>query len=297
MSTLPLALAEKILLLMAGESIPASKMKYTIVEELMAEGILYKPGKLKSTIQLINQPQLLLYLQNHYAIADLNEYVAILKKEEYNRTDLITISTDSKLRNVRTFKGFLVNSYAPVSTTLNGEPFEIHPQEGSFQFVYDFDNFVPAADIMIVGVENAENFRHIAKQQYLFKDLQPLFVSRYPQNQSKDMIKWLKSIPNNYVHYGDFDMAGIGIYIHEYLQKLSNKTRFFIPDNIDFLLKTFGNKARYDEQKINFDISTIEDKELLQLIQLIHSYRKGLDQEVLISLNSNTQDLNKKNYI
>ena len=283
MSKLPLALAEKLLLLLEGESIPASKLKYSIVDELLAEGILYKPGKLKSNIQLVEQQQLLLYLQNYYAISDLSLYVETLKKEEYSRADLVTISADSKLRNVRSFKGFLVNSYSNINTQLNGDPFIIHPQEGSFQFVYDFEKFVPATDVTIVGIENPENFRHITKQQYLFKDIQLLFVSRYPQNQSQDMIKWLQSIPNNYLHFGDFDLAGIGIYINEYKQKLSNKSSFFIPENIDYLFSTYGNKARYDEQKATFDIIKIEEPELLHLIQLIHHYKKGLDQEVLIN--------------
>jgi len=284
MSKIPLALAEKLLLLLAGESIPASKMNYTIVKDLIAEGILYKPGKIKSNIQLINQQQLLLYLQNFHAITDLKLYVDTLKKEDISRADNTAASTDSKLRNVRTFKGFLVNSYTPVCATLNGETFVVHPQEGSFQFVYDFENFVPANDVTIVGVENAENFRQITKQQYLFKDIKPLFVSRYPQNQSQDMIKWLQSIPNNYLHFGDFDLAGIGIYLNEYKQKLSNKSSFFIPDNIDHLLSTYGNKKRYDHQKANFEISLIEEQELLQLIKLIHQHKKGLDQELLINI-------------
>lgn len=282
MSKLPLVLAEKLLLLLAEESIPAGKMKHPIVDELLANGILYKP-KPKGKIFLLEKKQLLLHLNNFHSISDLNLYVETLKKEEYSRADLVTISADSKLRNVRSFKGFMVNSYSPISTKLNGEPFVINPREGCFQFVYDFEKFVPAADVTIVGIENPENFRHITKQQYLFKDIQPLFVSRYPQNQSQDMIKWLQSIPNNYLHFGDFDLAGIGIYLHEYKQKLSNKCSFFIPENMEVLLKTYGNKMRYNEQKANFDTSMIEEQELIRLIQLIHRYKKGLDQEVLIN--------------
>jgi len=35
-----------------------------------------------------------------------------------------------------------------------------------------------------------------------------LFVSRYPQTQSKDLLNWLQSIPNPYLHFGDFDLTG-----------------------------------------------------------------------------------------
>ncbi|MCA6071324.1 MAG: hypothetical protein LE168_02900 [Endomicrobium sp.] len=63
--------------------------------------------------------------------------------------------------------------------------------------------------------------------------MRPLFVSRYPQNQSKDLIKWLQSIPNNYLHFGDFDFAGIGIYLNEYKKYLTDKAMFLIPENIE----------------------------------------------------------------
>jgi hypothetical protein len=110
-----------------------------------------------------------------------------------------------------------------------------------------------------------------------------LFISRYPQNQSKDLIKWLQTIPNNYLHFGDFDFAGIGIYLNEFKKHLANKATFFIPDNIDGLIKEFGNKKRYDEQKINFNTKPISETKLLKLIETIHLRRKGLDQEILIN--------------
>ena len=91
----------------------------------------------------------------------------------------------------------------------------LYPTEGTFQFIYDYERFILPADITIVGIENPENFRQISQQQYLFKDIKPLFVCRYPQNQSKDLLKWLQSIPNSYLHFGDFDLAGIGIYLNE----------------------------------------------------------------------------------
>ena len=98
------------------------------------------------------------------------------------------------------------------------------------------------------------------------------------------MIKWLQSIPNNYVHFGDFDFAGIGIYLHEFKKHLNEKCSFFIPENIEQLIDKFGNKERYDVQKINFDIGKIDDHNLLKLIDTIHKYKKGLDQEVLINI-------------
>lgn len=279
---LPLSVAEKLLLLVNGDKIPASKLKHDIVSTMILEGVLYKSGKHKCTIQLISQEQLKLYLENHFSINDLQAYIQVFKNKNVTRSELTIVSSDSKLTKVRTFKGFLVNCYSPVRAKLNNQSITVHPANGTFQFIYDFEHFLPEENITIVGIENPENFRYIEKQKHLFPTINPLFVSRYPQNQSKDLIKWLQSIPHHYWHFGDFDFAGIGIYLNEFKKHLFDKAKFFIPENIAHLIVANGNKQRYDLQKINFNIHTIAEKELQKLISLIHQYKKGLDQEILI---------------
>lgn len=280
---IPLHIAEKLLLLLNGVYIPASTARHSIIEDLVSEGILDRKGRIKKTLQLQDNDSLHTYLQNRFAINDIALYIQVNKKEDLTRGDLVSVSGDSKSQKVRTFKGFLLNSYSPIQATLKSERLTVQPKEGTFNFIYDFENFIPSPDITIVGIENPENFRHIEKQKYLFQNIKPLFVSRYPQNQCKDLIKWLQSIPNSYLHFGDFDFAGIGIYLNEFKKHLEDKARFFTPDNIDTLLKNSGDKKRYDEQKINFAINNIKEENLLKLIASIHKYKKGLDQEILIS--------------
>lgn len=283
---LPLSIAKKLLLLENGEKIPASKLKHQIIQDLIGEGILHKPGRIKSAIQISDKQQLNLFLQNHYAVNDLNSYIDAQEKEDLTRAELVAVAADSKLRSIRTFKGFLVNCCMPVEATLNKESIIINPAEGTFNFIYDFEKFVPAQDITIVGIENSENFRYISKQKYLFKKQKMLFVSRYPQTQSKDLIKWLQSIPNSYLHFGDFDFSGIGIYINEFKKHLGDRASFLTPYDIDNLIKKYGSKKRYDEQKIIFDINTIKEENVLKLIACIHKYKKGLDQEIFINESS-----------
>ena len=280
---LPLGIAEKLLLLVQQNKLAASKLKHPIVAELIAEGIIHKPGKIKSLLHIADTQQFQLYLKNHFSINDLQAYVDTLQKDNLLRADLVAVATDSKLKALRTFKGFLVNCYSPLPATLNKENIIIHPQEGTFSFIYDFESFIPPANVTIVGIENPENFRHIDKQRYLFTGITPLFVSRYPQHQSKDIIRWLLSIPNNYLHFGDFDFAGIGIFLHEFKKHLGTKASFYTPDNIDGLIIKAGSKKRYDEQKINFDIKSITEENLLTLINTLHRHKKGLDQEMLIN--------------
>lgn len=160
----------------------------------------------------------------------------------------------------------------------NNNPIIIQPTEGTFTFIYDFESFSPTDNITIVGIENPENFRHIQKQRRLFKDIQPLFVSRYPQ--TKDLIKWLLTITNNYLHFGDFDFAGLNIYFNEYKKHLQDKAAFFLPPDIEKLLSTKGNRDNFNKQSIPFDKTQVVEENVLTLIRLIEKYKKGLEQEI-----------------
>lgn len=280
----PVHIAEKLLQLSQGESIPSSLAKHSLIDDLVLEGIVERKGRIQKSLLLSDNKALRTYLQNNCSINDLQQYIQTSKQENVSRSKLVSVSSNSKLIKVRTFKGFLINCYSPIQATLNGKQITLNPVDGTFQFIYDFEKFIPSPDITIVGIENPENFRHIDKQKYLFTDIKPLFVSRYPQNQSKDLIKWLQSIPNSYLHFGDFDFAGIGIYLNEFKKSLADDATFYVPQDIDQLIADFGNKKRYDEQKINFEVKSIKECELLHLISKIHKYRKGLDQEILISM-------------
>jgi hypothetical protein len=284
MPSLPPHLAEKLLQLCHGETIAASKMKHEIISNLVNEGIIieYRQGRTKSSLQIPHPEQLADYLQNHFGIGDLEAYIETARQQEVNRSDLVIASSDSKMRQVRTFKGFMVNSYEPVEGSINDNPYIINPATGTFVFISDYESFIPAQGITIVGIENPENFSRIHLQQELFAGLRPLFVCRYPQNQSKDLLKWLQMIPNPYLHFGDFDFAGIGIYLNEYKTHLKNRASFFIPQNIEELINRYGNRERYDVQKVNFDRSVVDEDGLVNLMAALDKYKKGLDQEVMI---------------
>jgi hypothetical protein len=279
---IPILIAEKLLQLSQGVIIPSGAAKHALIEELVSERIIERTGRIQKKLTLVDSKPLFLYLQNKHGINDLKKYIEVYQKEYLQRNELVDISSNSKLRQIRTFKGFLVNSYMPIKAALNGKPITLNFTDGTFQFIYDFEKFIPEENVTIVGIENPENFRYIETQKYLFKEIQPLFVSRYPQNQSKDLVKWLQSIPNNYLHFGDFDFAGIGIYLNEYKRHLEKRALFFVPNNIEELINLNGNRILYNEQNINFKVERINEENLLKLIETIHKYRKGLEQELLI---------------
>lgn len=284
---LPLKIAKLLIRLVNGKILPASSVKHPFVTLLVDEGIIISKGKHRRTLQVYDKNELSNFIENQLQISDLEKYVAILEQEDINRFDLIKTTKDSKTKQVRTFKGFLINSYTATDAILNGESININPAKGSFIFISDFEAFIPSTKVTIVGVENAENFNHIEKQKYLFENISPLFISRYPQNQNKDVIQWLKNIPNNYLHFGDFDISGIGIYLNEYKKHLGKRAKFFVPGNIEETLKESGNRERYDIQKINFKPESIQEEDLKKLYKLIQKEKKGLDQEYFIKVNDN----------
>lgn len=279
---LTLKIAKTLVKLIDGDVIPASSAKSKLIDELVVENILLRKGKHRKTIEMLDLSALHLYLANQLQINNLNQYIAALENEYSSRADFVKITADSKDSKERAFKGFLVNSYDPIKAELNHQEFIIHQQAGSFVFIYDYENFVIPEEVTVVGVENAKNFSQIREQSYLFTEIKPLFVSRYPQNQNKDFINWMKSIPNNYLHFGDFDIAGIGIYLNEYKKHLGVKASFFIPENIEKVLRKNGNRERFDVQKMNFKLEEIEENNLLELINIINREKKGLDQEFFI---------------
>ena len=282
MTKIPLHIAEKLFLLQQGAIISASSAKHAVIEEFVDENIVLRTGRVQKSLSVLNNDRLKVYLQNKFGINDLDKYIETLKQSDFKRTDLTEVSSNSKLKKVRTFKGFLVNSYSPIQAVINGNSFLINPEIGTFTFVSDFESFEIPSNITIVGIENSENFRYIEKQKYLFENIKPLFVCRYPQNQHKDLINWLKSIQNPYLHFGDLDFAGIGIYLNEFKKYLGNRATFFIPDNANKLLERYGNRGLYDNQKNNFSIEEIEEIKLKKLITMIHEYKRGLEQEVFI---------------
>ncbi|MHB0756872.1 DUF7281 domain-containing protein [Polaribacter sp. M15] len=282
---LSLKIAKVLVQLINGESIPNSLAKSNLIDVLVAENIIYRKGKHKKSLELINEKGLHTFLANQLQITDVYSYISLKENPNATRAESTKITTDSKISNERAFKGFLVNSYNSITAELNNKQIIINPQKGSFIFIYDYESFKIPKEVTVVGVENTKNFSQINKQKYLFNKVNPLFISRYPQNQSKDFIKWMKSIPNNYMHFGDFDIAGIGIYINEYKKHLSEKASLFIPENIKIDLKK-GNRERYDKQRINFKIDDIQEPKVLDLIELIKKEKKGLDQEYYINTNS-----------
>lgn len=276
---LSLATARKYQRLLDGDRVPSSAFSYFIATELLNEEIIMSTSHgSKRSYLLRDAESFRTYLAQRYDFGgSLEEWIDINSKiEEVRRSEQVTVAGNSKLRKTRVFKGFLVNSYMPIEATLNGEAIVIHPIKGTSIYLSEYEHFRLAKDVVVVGMENVENFHYIHGQRYLFEGMKVLFVSRYPQ--SKDLRTWLGMIPNQYIHFGDFDLAGVSIFLTEFYASLGVRAKFFIPADVKKRLKV-GSRMLYDKQCFQYKHMNVTDKRLEPLVQMIHEYKRGYEQE------------------
>lgn len=275
-----MAISASIQALISGEQVAGSKLSSKLLDELMAEGLLsvVTHGSRKS-YRARDVEALKRYLidkDESYRMLEVSSFVS--------RASLAAETGNSKLMTVRSCPGFPVNSYEPISCSLCDKDFVVNPHEGSFVFIENWQQFSIPQDVVVVGIENMENFRMIRQQRNLFESLlgsNPLlFVSRYPQ--STDLRNWLLGISNTYVHFGDFDLAGIHIFLAEFQQFLGVRSSFLIPSDIKERLQ-IGSQERYNCQISRFKNLKCDDEKIQTVIYLINKYHRCYDQEGYIN--------------
>ena len=281
------ALIDKLNLLRNGESLPASQLKGEWVDDLVRDGVLISTSHgSRRTLFAPNAETLCKALASvDERFIDMGLLRETLLSENTLRSQQASSTGNSKLVMTRSCPGFPINSYEPIPCTLNDREFVVNPQEGSFLFVTDWQSFFVPDDVVVVGIENMENFRMIRQQRDLFEQCignnRLLFVSRYPQ--SIDLRSWLQIIPNRYIHFGDFDLAGINIFLTEYNAYLGNRSSFLIPSDIERRLAK-GTIERYNDQYQKFKSLNSNIPEIQHLIDVINRYHRCYDQEGYIKI-------------
>lgn len=278
MIQLPKPILEQLIRLSKGESVASSSFKGDVVNEMLDNDVIVPivHGRRK-TYKAVSPTAISDFLASNYEINDIEAYASFLNGPSPSRSTQVAALGNSKAVHRRTMRGFMVNTYEPVTVLYKGKTIEIHPYDGMFTFIYDYYALALTADVTIVGIENCENFRWVSKQKELFKHLgKVLFVCRYPQ--SGDLVRWLQKIPNKYIHFGDFDLAGVFIYQNEFYNKLGERASFFMPKDIETRLR-IGSRERYDAQIRRFTHMKITDVRIRPMVDLIKKYRRGYDQE------------------
>ncbi|MGL5895317.1 MAG: DUF7281 domain-containing protein [Bacteroidales bacterium] len=279
------SLGRKLLEMINGATLPSSKFSSSLAKLLLEEDLLttITRGSRKS-YKVINPKLCRDYIKQNLTYGlEIERWIEIKSSEEsITRAELVNSGTNTKVIATRSFKGFLINCYEQIEATIDGEMFILNPPKGSAIFIENYQEFAIPEDVIVVGIENGENFQRIREQRYLFESMKILFVSRYPQ--SSDLINWLKSIPNQYLHFGDFDLAGINIFQDEFFSHLGERASMFIPNDIEQRLSV-GSNELYDKQYQKYNHRPLKDPRLEEITRLIHLYRKAYEQEGYINPN------------
>ena len=257
------ALIQAFASLREGETVPFSRFPADCAEEMLSEGGVASivRGSRKS-LKVVSRAAFDVYLLSKGLRPEKLEETIDVLSNAASRAEQVQLVGDSKAVSVRSCPGFPVNIISPLSVRL-GEP----------------------SDVIVVGVENMENFRLPERQTAVWEQIrdqfggaQPLLlVSRYPQ--SRDLVTWLKRISNPYVHFGDFDLAGVHIYLSEFYARLGDRASFFVPEDVEERLATSGSRVRYEIQFPRFGKMDIPDLRVKPLVDMLHHFQKGYDQE------------------
>lgn len=267
-----------------GERFPLSNLKGKIFQQLLDEHVLSKFPQGNGFIIYAHSPIALLnHLSNKYIKCSLDDYIEKMEINELRKVDNILMRGNSKSNETHPMNGFLVKSIEPIEVSLSKRKLVLSPEVWPVCFVSNHEEFTIPSDVTIVMVENPENFIFIEEQKEFFEGMRPLFTTYYPKDTHRSLVNWLETLPNAYIHYGDFDIAGVYIYQDIYKKHIKGPKKFFVPKFIDKLMHRFGDAELYDKQ-LSYRNSIISDEPGIQeLMKIIDKEHKGLEQEIFNS--------------
>jgi len=220
--------------------------------------------------------QFLRYNNYHIdSIEDIDSYIEEMFENKSSRDVIQKHTANTKSKKSPSLKGLYLSAPQPLTIYLDGSAMQIEPREGMGYFFFFTQEVTLSEDTIIVGVENYQVIWFAQRYAPFFKNKKVVFVMV-----NAYMLAWIEHQKHEYIHFGDFDLAGVSIYLNKVMPKLhqAQKTSFFIPQNIEIMLQKYGNTTLYQKQKHYKNLSTT-DTQLMELLALIHKHKKGLEQE------------------
>ena len=214
------------------------------------------------------------------SLVDLDLVIRFQEGEIASRAEKVEAFGDSKFGGAdRVVKGFNIVSDRRLTVSYLGDYFSIGPKTGLH--VIDWRGITPPADATIVVVENSECFydlRWIHNSGLEYDEGPYIIMSRFPSCEGAKL--FLESIPNKLLYFGDFDLAGVGIYEAEFKRRLGNRIKFIVPSDLEERIVRNGNPSLYTKQlNSNFGVVTSPSNELTTLLDLLHRFQSCYEQE------------------
>lgn len=269
--------------LIENKTITQKKFKnQEIVEQLKLNGsvTMRQKGTIKY-IDLAKEENIFLFLNNYDILIaskeEIETYIENIFDTKAPREVIQKYHKNSKEKTSKSMHGLYVSSLEKLDLVLDGNTISILPNDGLGYFLFHTQKVELLGDTVIVGVENYQVVWFAKKYKIFFDNPNILFVVTTPY-----MLEWISTLENEYIHFGDYDLAGINIYLNKVLPRLlkSKKYSMFIPHNIEQLIEQYGNSELYEKQKQYKDLFS-DDIKVNNLVKLITKFKKGLEQEGL----------------
>jgi len=211
------------------------------------------------------------------SVEDIERYIEEVLIKDASRDKIQQWTKNSKTKSSKSLKGLYLSSLKNLDIKINNEVVTLVPTNGLGYFCFYTEKVEISKDTIVVGVENYQVVWFAKKYKEFFKEENILFVVRNPY-----MREWIETLENEYIHFGDYDLAGINIYVNEIIPRLKKAKKYsmFIPKNIEFLIKEYGDRELFEKQKKYLNMN-LDDKDIYELKEIIKKYKKGLEQEGL----------------
>lgn len=274
--------AKALFLIEQGETVKRSSFGKSFIKtlgEMIAIGSLVEVKITRNSFNILmgNPDAFTNYLANYLFIDNLSNYISALTSEGLSRSELSELGLSTKLKSVNPKSGFHIDSPDNINITINGEEVKLGFPKGCALFVHKDNDICFTEDILIVGVENFENISGKLKDRSLFPDKKILFIER-----NKSLQNLLSKVNNNYLHFGDIDLAGIFIYQTEYEPIVGTRGSFFLPDNIESLLAKKGIIDLYDIHDKKYKTLVGNTPQIDTLIKNIKRSGRTIEQEYFL---------------
>jgi DNA-binding transcriptional regulator/RsmH inhibitor MraZ len=252
-----------------------------LVQQLKLNGSVID-GKKTPKVRYINlakEENIFLVLKNNNyfidSVEEIESYIEEIFEKTPSRDEVQKWHNSTKKKESKSLKGLYISALSEIAIKLDDKVVSIIPNNGVGYFLFYTQKIELFEDIVIIGVENYQVVWFAQKFQKFFENKKMLFVVINPF-----MLEWIENLENEYVHFGDYDLAGINIYLNKIVPRLKKvkKHTMFIPENIEFLIKEYGNSELYEDQKQYTDLST-SDENINNLIKIIRENKKSIEQE------------------
>jgi len=256
--------------------------KKDIIKKLELNGAIFIERKTakRQIIYLKKESNIFLFLQNSgyniFNFEDIDNYIDNNFEKIPTRATIQKWENNTKARKSQSLKGLYISSFYPVDIDVDSKKFTISPLDGMGYFFFHTQDIVVDKSTIIVGIENYQVVWFAKRYEQFFKDKNLLFVMITPF-----IYEWLDGLENEYIHFGDYDLEGINIYINKIIPKLSSAKNYsmFIPENIETLIQK-GSSELFKQQR-ELPNMVIEDERVKELEKLIRKYKKCYEQEGL----------------